>query len=437
MASLINPENASSPVELIVSDINGIQSFLCPDESNYIANNLSKEGTTQLLKSALNWKESSPTESQSAKSAMLHGTTAPKLCYSKNGEYVAITTSESVIFQKIGEEVDTTNSIQVKNVDFVDISPLGTYFITWSRLYKGEKGPNLRIWRVADRSLVIEMVMVKQPADEAWPVIKFSADESIAARAVTNEIHFYANCNFTDGPTNKLRLKGIRFFSISPGPPPQRIACFTPGKKGQPGRANMYRFGNLDNVIASKSFFRAEDCVFRWSPNGATVLVETRSSVDATGQSYMGESNLYLLSDRPGGSVEIKVPRTKDGPLHAVAWSPVGKEFAVIAGKMPPNVTLHNPKTGDPIFELGAAPRNTLSYSPQGRFLLVGGFGTLSGDMDFWDIYKRKKMGTRRSEMPAVDYGWSANGRWFQIASTYPRRQVRVCVFFSSFFFLF
>ena len=123
----------------------------------------------------------------------------------------------------------------------------------------------------------------------------------------------------------------------------------------------------------------------------------------------------------------MKVPRTKDGPLHAVAWSPAGKEFAVIAGKMPPNVTLHNPRTGEPVFELGSAPRNTLSYSPQGRFLLVGGFGTLSGDMDFWDIYKRKKMGTRRSTLSAVDFGWSANGRWFQIASTYPRRQVSHC----------
>ena len=427
MASLTtnpSPNPSSSLVELIVSDINGVQSYLCPDEEAFVANTIST-GDTKLLPSHLSWTEETPQVSQSAKSAMLHGSTAPKLCYSSNGKYVAITTQEHISFQEIGGVIDTANAIPVKNVDFVAFSPLGTYFVTWSRLYKGEKEPNLRVWRVADRSLVIELVMQKQPADEAWPVIKFSADESIAARAVTNEIHFYANCNFTNGPSDKLRLKGVRLFSISPGASPQRIACFAPGKKGAPGRASMYRCGQFDNVIASKSFFRAEDCVFRWSPNGATVLIETRSSVDATGQSYMGESNLYLLSDRPSGSFEMKVPRTKDGPLHAVAWSPAGKEFAVIAGKMPPNVTLHNPRTGEPIFELGSAPRNTLSYSPQGRFLLVGGFGTLSGDMDFWDIYKRKKMGTRRSTLSAVDFGWSANGRWFQIASTYPRRQVR------------
>ena len=119
----------------------------------------------------------------------------------------------------------------------------------------------------------------------------------------------------------------------------------------------MYRMGQLDRVIVSKSFFRAEECVFHWSPNGNTVLVETHSSVDATGQSYMGESNLFLLSDRPGNAWSMKVPRTKDGPLHAVKWNPSGKEFAVIAGSIPPNVTLYNPRTGDPVFELGAAPR--------------------------------------------------------------------------------
>lgn len=56
---------------------------------------------------------------------------------------------------------------------------------------------------------------------------------------------------------------------------------------------------------------------------------------------------------------------------------------------------------------------------------MCAGFGTMRGDMDFWDIYKRKKMGpTTRSKLAVVDYGWSADGRWFQTAATYPRRQM-------------
>jgi translation initiation factor 2A len=39
----------------------------------------------------------------------------------------------------------------------------------------------------------------------------------------------------------------------------------------------------------------------------------------------------------------------------------------------------------EPVFEFGEAHRNTISWSPHGRFLCMAGFGNLAGDMDFWD----------------------------------------------------
>ena len=76
--------------------------------------------------------------------------------------------------------------------------------------------------------------------------------------------------------------------------------------------------------------------------------------------------------------------------LQDVAWSPTGKHFAVIGGRMPATSTLYNLK-GEPIFEFGRAPRNTIRWSPHGRFLCLGGFGNLAGDMDIWDVNKKKK----------------------------------------------
>ncbi len=432
MTSLLSAATVAPPVQLVVSSDAGISAFGGPSEEAFVRGALEEAGALPPSDPPLEWHDplaAAAAAAMSAKSAMLHGVSAPKICHSDDGRVLAVTTAQGVTFQHVGQTIDDASDgvhIAVENVDFVSLSPQGTYFVAWSRVYKGDKGAkNLRVWRVADRALVAAIVCPRQPADEKWPLIKFAKDESFAARAVSNEVHFFEGCDLTQPPTSKIRLPKVHLFSISPGSAPQRVCCFALGAKGQPGRCNMYRMGQFDRVIASKSFFRAEECVFHWSPNGNTVLVETHSSVDATGQSYMGESNLFLLSDRPGGAFEMKVPRTKDGPLHAVAWNPSGKEFAVVAGSIPPNVTLYNPRTGDPVFELGAAPRNTLSYSPQGRFLMCAGFGTMRGDMDFWDIYKRKKMGpTTRSKLAVVDYGWSADGRWFQTAATYPRRQM-------------
>ena len=45
---------------------------------------------------------------------------------------------------------------------------------------------------------------------------------------------------------------------------------------------------------------------------------------------------------------------------------------------MPSQSTLYNDK-GERIFEFGSAHRNTVSWSPHGRFMCIAGFGNLAG----------------------------------------------------------
>jgi translation initiation factor 2A len=58
---------------------------------------------------------------------------------------------------------------------------------------------------------------------------------------------------------------------------------------------------------------------------------------------------------------------------------------------MPSQVKLFDTKA-KPIHSFGAAPRNFLSYQPQGRLLLSAGFGNLAGGIDVWEISTRKKV---------------------------------------------
>lgn len=59
---------------------------------------------------------------------------------------------------------------------------------------------------------------------------------------------------------------------------------------------------------------------------------------------------------------------------------------------MPCHTTLHD-ALGEPVYQYGAAHRNTISWSPHGRFLCVAGFGNLAGEMDFYDTLRSKKIG--------------------------------------------
>lgn len=67
--------------------------------------------------------------------------------------------------------------------------------------------------------------------------------------------------------------------------------------------------------------------------------------------------------------------------------------------------------------------RNTLSWSPHGRFLCVAGFGNLRGDADFWDCNKLKLMGSTQTHC-AIRFGWSPDSRRFSTATCAPRMNV-------------
>ena len=418
MASLTKAaQNTVAPrPKILVSDENGLSLFFAPRE---------KQAFPQELESSGLHVESSREKavSQSANAGLLHGVDKPLTEFSRNGELMAVFDKSTLTLYNVTESsIAASFTNELGRVEHMTFSPLGTYLVTWARVYKGDTGPNLKVFEVRggkDCKLVASYHERRLPE---WPAIKFSLDEGLAARMVKNEVHVFKDCDFSQHYSSKIRLDVISAFSIHSVDGIVRFALFKPEDKGGgPARVNIYAEGKGGKfeVTASKTFYKAEDINFHWSPNGKTILLQTHT--DVSKDTYYGESNLYLL--HTDGTYDCTVTRTKAGPLHAVAWSPKGNEFTVISGTLPANITVYNPKTGDPYFELGAAARNTLCYSPHGRFLCVAGFGSLRGDMDFWDMNKRKKMGSADGSCTTV-FSWSPDGRWFATGSTYPRMQV-------------
>jgi translation initiation factor 2A len=89
---------------------------------------------------------------------------------------------------------------------------------------------------------------------------------------------------------------------------------------------------------------------------------------------------------------------------------------------MPSQSTLFNIKM-EPIYEFGSAHRNTISWSPHGRFLCIAGFGNLAGEMDFYDVLRLRKIGSN-SAHAAVSHSWSSDSRHFLTATLSPRMNV-------------
>lgn len=113
----------------------------------------------------------------------------------------------------------------------------------------------------------------------------------------------------------------------------------------------------------------------------------------------------------------------KEGPIYDVTWSPNSKEFGVVYGYVPAKTTLFNTRAvATHSFALG--PRNTILFSPHGRFVLVAGFGNLAGQMDIYDLEKdHQKICTIEASNASV-CEWSPDGKYILTATTSPRLRV-------------
>ena len=90
---------------------------------------------------------------------------------------------------------------------------------------------------------------------------------------------------------------------------------------------------------------------------------------------------------------------------------------------MPAKTTIFNTRAVA-THSFALAPRNTILFSPHGRFVLVAGFGNLAGQMDIYDLTKDYlKICTIEASNASV-CEWSPDGKHILTATTSPRLRV-------------
>jgi len=64
-----------------------------------------------------------------------------------------------------------------------------------------------------------------------------------------------------------------------------------------PSFARIFKYPKFE-MVASKSFFQADNVEMKWNSKGSALLLIASSEQDKTGQSYYGKSTLHYLDTR-------------------------------------------------------------------------------------------------------------------------------------------
>lgn len=348
--------------------------------------------------------------------------------YSKDGNLFAVLNIDNVQIYN-AQTWQLTSTIPRPNVLAIAFSSLNTFLVTWERMEEkvNNNENNLIVWRLETADPIVKFTQKVFSSDQ-WPSLAWTKDEAYYARVVKTEVHFFAARSARPAEIiRRLQLANVARIEFSPAlNAPYFLAVFVPEHKSEPGSVRIYSIPpspGPDSIraTASKSFFRGTSAILMWNSTGTALLASLSTDVDATGRSYYGETGLYFLTT--DASFQCNIQLQKEGPIHDVCWSPTGKEFVVTYGFMPsPQTTLFDVKC-NPVLDFGTASRNTIRWAPNGKLLCIGGFGNLTGQMDFWDVKNAKIVGTAIAHCAAV-CEWAPDSRHFVAAVISPRIRV-------------
>ncbi|KAF8577018.1 translation initiation factor eIF-2A [Ramaria rubella] len=317
------------------------------------------------------------------------------------------------------EDGELIQELPLPNIIELGFSPKATFLSTWERPVRLEDGcqpKNLRIFCVASGE---EVFAFTQKSQEGWN-LQYTASESHAVRLVGSEVQVFNPADWSKGVIDKLKVEGSTSVTLSPGLNPH-VAVFVAEKKGAPAVIRIYGLLTLSSPPTSqKTFYKADRSQIKWNALGTQCLVLTQTEVDKTNKSYYGETGLYLLS--AAGNFDCRVALDKEGPISDFAWSPNSKEFGVVYGYMPAKTVLFDQRVRT-LHDFGSSPTNFISFNPQGRLILLAGFGNLAGKVDLYDRRSLARVCT--IDAPNTSFcEWSPDGRFLLTATLSPRLRV-------------
>ncbi|KAK8808507.1 hypothetical protein WA158_008408 [Blastocystis sp. Blastoise] len=336
--------------------------------------------------------------------------------WSPNGQYCILTTPTKVDIVNV-EENKLQYTLNIERVYLTHISPLSTFLLLWSK-FNG-KDNNLFVYTLATGELhtsYIQKTMTKQK----WPCIQWTDDEELAARQTTERCIVHNGHDLTLPSTAFIKIPAGSFVGMSPVSKDNCILVYTPSAKGSSSSLLQYKRSN--NYIRSFNVYnehRSTYIEYHFNKEGTLCICLLKNDLDKTGSSYYGTCTPLYINLYVRTTVNLSRP---EATLSACSWNPKGDKFICIYNTRPATAYVYN-EDNTLHFAIPAGIYNDLVWSPHSRYVALTGFGNLSGDIQIYDIYKKKLLGRCQYKSTSTLY-WSASSKYIYLCTSFLRMKV-------------
>lgn len=314
------------------------------------------------------------------------------------------------------------NEFPLEQVSQIHFSPNNNFVVTIQKPTVVEK--NLSVFRLDDFSRVVDFRSVTHP-NNIWPQIRFSNDEKFMFKCLENEIEVF---EMTDLSTPLGSVDGVVSFKVADIRIEEHnldetiLLCGRVSEDKKKGKKkslfSFYRISELKKPIKSFSISHCDEIRIDVADDNKNCLVLSSSAESKS--SYYGDYTLYVCNLLYG--VITKLISHKEGPILDFAWIDEGKQFLVVGGHQPAELSVYGVDTKKAKM-IGNFKANKIYVSPDRRLACIVGFGNVIGDLIFIDLLKQEQIGQAFHRFGG-DLVWSPDSKYILSTVLSPRLRV-------------
>ena len=266
---------------------------------------------------------------------------------------------------------------------------------------------NLKIFDISNNfSLVNEFRSMTNPTNE-WPQIKFSNDEKYIYFLNKSTLEIYdENKNFVSKMENIFGYEDIQLDDKHL----LVVSTFIMKESGKKEKKDylfaIYDFKDLSKPTKTISTSLTDRVKIKSSLDQKYILVNTIND-NTSNKSYYGQSTIYFYEVLTGKFTKFNLP---EGPVHDFNWCPDGEHFIICAGHLPSTVKYYK-KNGTFEKDIAKGNFNNVKISPDSRIVALCGFGSLKGDIEFYNLKDFSLIG-KNIFFCCVNFEWSQDSKY-------------------------